>query len=514
MKKIIGFLVALVMLISLPINTSAYFTDADVMEELRSQITSLLAQVKQLQAQLATLKPTNTACYTFNANLGVGNSGEDVKSLRSALAQSGTKVIGEGREDLFDEFVASAVSAFQEKYRSEILTPAGLSNSTGYVGARTRAKLNQLYGCATGNGIDPVFSNSNALNLNQVLSNTEKIKVYLIDPNVPNNNGPTGCGDNVVAIEKPLLDQNSPLKAALTQLISYKTGDGSGLYNAFTTDNLSLSGVSILNGEATINLSGSHNGAVCDTPRIKAQLEKTALQFSNVNKVSIFINGIPFEKATSGQGSAATINSAPIISKIYGPLNSSYQYGTEGEIIPGKVASMYGKGLIGNIIIKIFHANQSSGGYEISQYLDGHDGLEDKIYDTHLEFDVPYDLAPGIAYVTVTNESGKASNAYKVNIEKPSVAITSFSQTSGSVGTVVSVIGSGFTSANKVVFGNSAISTTGTSLDGKILQFTIPASANPCQPGQICGAPSTFYKVFITNTNGVSDSIDFTVYAQ
>ncbi len=40
-----------------------------------------------------------------------------------------------------------AVVGFEEKYKSEILTPSGLKNGTGFVGPATRKKLNQLYGC-------------------------------------------------------------------------------------------------------------------------------------------------------------------------------------------------------------------------------------------------------------------------------------------------------------------------------------------------------------------------------
>jgi len=38
-------------------------------------------------------------------------------------------------------------------------------------------------------------------------------------------------------------------------------------------------------------------GGVCDEPRVQAQLRETALQFSTVDSVSIFINGIQLEDA-------------------------------------------------------------------------------------------------------------------------------------------------------------------------------------------------------------------------
>ena len=58
--------------------------------------------------------------------------------------------------------------------------------------------------------------------------------------------------------------------------------------------------MTIAGGKATINLSGSLvlNG-VCDDPRVEAQIEQIALQFSTVKTVAVFLNNIPLQQALS-----------------------------------------------------------------------------------------------------------------------------------------------------------------------------------------------------------------------
>lgn len=137
------------------------FAGAQSTADLQALINSLMAQVKQLQAQLLAQQGGGTTpwCHTFNRNLGIGARGDEVKALHSVLEKEGITVNftagveGPNAEvsvedvSAYREYTASAVSGFQEKYRSEILTPNNLQNGTGYVGPSTRAKLNQLYGC-------------------------------------------------------------------------------------------------------------------------------------------------------------------------------------------------------------------------------------------------------------------------------------------------------------------------------------------------------------------------------
>lgn len=121
---------------------------AVTVEELQTQISTLLAQIASLQQQLAQLQGGEVWCHTFNINLRYGDSGTEVKALQTALEKEGFRIAeNEKLKSYFGDFTASAVVGFQEKYRAEILTPLGLKYGTGYVGPATRAKLNQLYGC-------------------------------------------------------------------------------------------------------------------------------------------------------------------------------------------------------------------------------------------------------------------------------------------------------------------------------------------------------------------------------
>ncbi|MBM3261510.1 hypothetical protein FJY93_03770 [Candidatus Kaiserbacteria bacterium] len=94
----------------------------------------------------------SAACpHTWDQNLKIGSTGADVRLLQEFLNQDTDTAIAlsgpgsRGNETAsYGSLTARAVSKFQEKYRSEILSPLGLSLGTGSVGLATRAKLNAL----------------------------------------------------------------------------------------------------------------------------------------------------------------------------------------------------------------------------------------------------------------------------------------------------------------------------------------------------------------------------------
>ncbi len=151
---------SLVSVLAVPVSTFASpvvfppgNVNQSVIVSLQAQIAALLAQIQQLQSQLAQQQSQPAQfCYTFNTNLRIGDRGRGVDALAKALEKEGFVLPDYAASGIdgsidFGEFVASAVTEFQEKYRSEILTPNGLRRGTGFVGPATRAKLNALYGC-------------------------------------------------------------------------------------------------------------------------------------------------------------------------------------------------------------------------------------------------------------------------------------------------------------------------------------------------------------------------------
>lgn len=147
--------VAVAMLFSLV----APAANAQTTEELQQMINDLLAQVSTLQGQLGgdttggsmSGGPAGVCPFTWTRDLSVGDTGMDVMKLQQLLnSDPETRVAASGvgsagmETEYFGSLTADAVSKMQVKYRSDILTPAGLVNPTGYFGPSSRAKANAL----------------------------------------------------------------------------------------------------------------------------------------------------------------------------------------------------------------------------------------------------------------------------------------------------------------------------------------------------------------------------------
>lgn len=136
-------------------------------------------------------------------------------------------------------------------------------------------------------------------------SDTMRLNIYMIAVDDNGTSGKKiGCNDSVIPIVVDLPRSQGVLRTALTRLLAQKGqyyGE-SGLYNALYQSNLTIESLAVLDGEAIMRFSGQlASGGACDDPRIIAQLEETALQFSTVQRVSIYVNGTDIHQLLSGQ---------------------------------------------------------------------------------------------------------------------------------------------------------------------------------------------------------------------
>lgn len=123
-----------------------------------------------------------------------------------------------------------------------------------------------------------------------------KTNLYLISARgLASGAEPVGCGDFVSPLPVSIPETTEPLKDTFEKLLTFDPQKEYGS-DTFTSPvakmGLKFDGATIVGGTAKINLSGNFSlSGVCESPRIQAQLEKTALQFNTIKKVEIYING-------------------------------------------------------------------------------------------------------------------------------------------------------------------------------------------------------------------------------
>jgi LysM repeat protein len=156
---------------------------------------------------------------------------------------------------------------------------------------------------------NPTIENPNLIYVGQVIQIptgtglVSQVKIYLVAIGDEGKSGQEiGCGDSLVPVEVPIAPTRAPLTAALRALLAIKTetyGE-SGLYDSLFRSNLTVQSVAIVDRTAIVRLTGEMQlGGECDNPRFAGQIEATALQFSTVDAVHVFINGQPMADVLS-----------------------------------------------------------------------------------------------------------------------------------------------------------------------------------------------------------------------
>lgn len=120
-----------------------------------------------------------------------------------------------------------------------------------------------------------------------------RIPLLLSDDNENLVDGKTVACDKVVFIERYVEKNPAILNASLGELFAFDRevdfwpGNFVG-----KQENLSFDRATIENGVAKIYVNGEVSiGGVCDEPRLTTQVTETAMQFSTVNSVEIYLNG-------------------------------------------------------------------------------------------------------------------------------------------------------------------------------------------------------------------------------
>jgi hypothetical protein len=124
--------------------------EEQLIKELLAKIAILKTEIAEIQAKINAILASRgqISCQRFEKDLyfGVMNSSE-VRCLQEFLKNQGSEIYPEGLiTGNFLSLTQAAIIRFQEKYANEILKLVGLEKGTGYVGLRTRAKINQLLG--------------------------------------------------------------------------------------------------------------------------------------------------------------------------------------------------------------------------------------------------------------------------------------------------------------------------------------------------------------------------------
>jgi hypothetical protein len=120
--------------------------EVELRKQLLEQIETLKNTIAELEVQISIIREQRVAKMKIHNNLffGMRNSTE-VQRLQKFLKAQGSEIYPEGLvTGNFFNLTKAAVIRFQNRHKAEILTPIGLERGTGFVGPKTRAKINNI----------------------------------------------------------------------------------------------------------------------------------------------------------------------------------------------------------------------------------------------------------------------------------------------------------------------------------------------------------------------------------
>ncbi|MGR2751995.1 GerMN domain-containing protein [Agromyces arachidis] len=108
-----------------------------------------------------------------------------------------------------------------------------------------------------------------------------------------------GCGDSLVPVTTPPIATDDPLRASIVRLLETPEGEvvSSGLHTAVPGGTLDYVDGRAEGDTVTVELTGEPLlRGECEDPRIRAQLERTAMSATGASEALILIDGVPIEE--------------------------------------------------------------------------------------------------------------------------------------------------------------------------------------------------------------------------
>ena len=284
---------------------------------------------------------TTVSAATFTKTLKMGSKGPEVKALQVLLNEDEDTQVSESgagsagfETSYFGPATKRAVIKFQNKYKEEILTPAGLTKGTGVVGNYTLAHLNTMGGAmgtttpvpvvtTTPVGTESVSIMAGENPNGQIVSGAAQTPI--LNFKIKNSNSVATTLNSIKFTKKSLVSDSVISNGYLTmngQVVAQYSSLSKGVMS-FDNMGIKIAGGETLNLTLRIDLSGSN---VTNTILAFALDSASDVMIASGTTGGTFpINGGMFATTTVSNPSIASVSS-----NVYSPVSSTVDAGTLG----------------------------------------------------------------------------------------------------------------------------------------------------------------------------------------